>query len=107
MDPGRAPPRVFLAHLLNEITQPTIDLRPPYPLSRLPAPKSFEARAMPPKDRLRLDHLGHAEQTRPDPRHTYEQCPVDPAQSKTRRRTLQCDAELVTEKKVLQAATAT
>ena len=31
MDPGRAPLRVFLAHPLDEITQPTIDLRPPCP----------------------------------------------------------------------------
>ena len=29
MDPGRVPLRVFLAHPLNEITQPTIDLRRP------------------------------------------------------------------------------
>src|SRR5205807_5638243 len=42
MDPGRAPQRVFLAHPLNEITQATIDLRAPYPLSGFPAPESFE-----------------------------------------------------------------
>ena len=54
MDPGRAPLRVFLAHPLNEITQATIDLRAPCPLSRFPAPESFEAHAMPSQDGLEL-----------------------------------------------------
>jgi hypothetical protein len=64
MDAGRAPLLVFLAHPLDEITQATIDLRPPCPLSGFPAPESFEARAMPPEDGLRLNHLGHPEQAR-------------------------------------------
>jgi hypothetical protein len=33
--------------------------------------------------------------------HPYEQCPVGPAQSKTRRRTSQRDVELMTKEKVL------
>lgn len=70
MDPGRALLRVFPAHLLNEIVQATIDLRSPCPISRFPVPECFEARAMPPKDSLRLDHLGHAKQARPEPCHT-------------------------------------
>src|SRR6266480_3515768 len=49
---------VFLAHPSNEITQATIDLRAPCPLSGFPAPESFPARAMPPKDRFRLNDLG-------------------------------------------------
>src|SRR5436309_14133304 len=49
MDPGRAPQRVFLAHPLDEVTHATIDLRAPCPLSRLPAPERFPARAMTPK----------------------------------------------------------
>src|SRR5438034_6737834 len=101
MDPGRAPLLVFLAHPSNEITQATIDLRPPCPLSGFPAPESFEARAMPTKDGLWLNHLGHAEQARPEPGHPYQQRPVTAAQSKTRRRTPQGDAELMTEKQVL------
>ena len=101
MDPGRAPLRVFLAHPLDEITQATIDLRAPCPLSGFPAPESFEARAMPPKDGLRLNHLGRAEQARPEPGHPYQQRPITAAQSKTRRRTPQGDAELMTEKQVL------
>jgi hypothetical protein len=71
MDPGRAPLRIFLAHPLNEITQPTIDLLASCPISGFPTPEDFEASAMPPQDGLRLNHLGHAEQTRPDPRHPY------------------------------------
>ena len=43
MDSGCAPKRVFLAHPLDEITQATIDLRPPCPLLAFPAPKSLEA----------------------------------------------------------------
>ena len=56
MDPGRDPLRIFLAHPLDEITQATIDLRAPCPLSGFPAPESFEAGAMPPKNRFRLNH---------------------------------------------------
>ena len=67
----------------------------------LGAPERCKANAMPPQNGLRLNHLGHAEQTRPDPRHPYEQCSVGPAQSKMRRRTPQGNAELMTEKKVL------
>jgi len=101
MDPGRVPLRVFLAHPLNEITQAAINPRPPCPLSRFPAPESFEAYAMPSQDGLRLNHLGRAKQARPEPCHPYQECPVNPAQSKTRRHTPQGDVELMTEKKVL------
>ena len=79
MDPGRAPQPVFLAYPLDEITQPTIDLRAPRPLSGFPAPESFEALAMPPKDRLRLNHLSHTKQARPELGHPYEQCAVTAA----------------------------
>jgi hypothetical protein len=71
MDPGRAPLLVFLAHPLNEIAQATIDLWPPCPLSGFPTPESFEARAMPAKDGLRLNHMGQAEQARPEAGHPY------------------------------------
>src|ERR1019366_7432215 len=101
MDPGRAPLRVFLAHSLNEITQPTIDLRAPCPISGFPAPESFEARAMPPKDGLGLTHWAHAEQPRPEPGHQYQQPPVTAAQPKTRRGPPQSDVELMTEKQIL------
>jgi hypothetical protein len=63
----------FLAHLSNEITQATIDLRAPCPLLGFPAPESFPARAMPPKDRLRLNDLGRTDQVRPEPDHPYQQ----------------------------------
>ena len=86
MDPGRAPLRIFLAHSLNEITQVTIDLRPPCPISRFPTPERCKANAMPPQNGLRLNHLGHAEQARPEPGHPGEQRAVTAAQSTTRRR---------------------
>jgi hypothetical protein len=101
MDPGRAPLLVFLAHPSNEITQATIDLRAPCPLWGFPAPENFEARAMPPKDGLRLNNAGRTEQARPKLGHPYQQRPVTAAQSRTRRRMPQGDAELMTEKQVL------
>ena len=84
MDPGRAPLRVYLAHPLNEIAQATIDFRSPCPISQFSAPESFEASAMPPKDGLRLNHLGSIKQAGPEPCHPDKQCPVNPAQPKTR-----------------------
>ena len=103
MDPGCAPKWVFPAHPPDQIAQAMIDLRAPCPLPGLPAPESFEARAMPPQDGLRLNHLGHAEQAWPEPGHPYQQRPITAVQSKTRRRTPQGDAELMTEKQVLVA----
>jgi hypothetical protein len=47
MDPGCAPQRVFPAHPPDQITQATIDLRPPCPFSGFPTPEDFEASAMP------------------------------------------------------------
>src|SRR5438094_9268688 len=101
MDPGRAPLRVFLAHPSNEITQATIDLRAPCPLSGFPAPEGYEASAMPPKNGLRLNDLGRTDQARPEPGHPYQQRPITAAQSKARRCLPQSDVELMTEKQVL------
>jgi hypothetical protein len=56
---------------------------------------------MPPKDGLRLNHPGRAEQAWPEPGHPYQQRPITAVQSNTRRRTPQGDAELMTEKQVL------
>ena len=84
MDPGRAPLRVFPADPLDEISQATIDLRPPCPLSGFPAPEGCEARAV----------SARAGSSRP-------QSPVTAAQPKMRRRTPQGDAELMTKKQVL------
>ena len=101
MDPGRTPLRVFPAYPSNEITQAMIDLRAPCPLAGFPAPESFEATAMPPKDGLRLNNPGRAEQARPEPGHPDQQGPVTAAQPKTRRRMPQGDAELMTKEQVL------
>jgi hypothetical protein len=78
-----------------------IDLRPPCPVSRFPTPERFKASAMPPQDSLRLNHLGHAEQVRPEPGHPYEQRAVTATQSKTRWRPPQSDVELMAEKQIL------
>jgi hypothetical protein len=56
---------------------------------------------MPTQDGLRLNRSGRTKQGRPEPRHPYQQLPVNPAQSKTRWRTRQGDAELITEKQIL------
>ncbi len=56
---------------------------------------------MPPKDRLRLNDLGRADQARPEPGHPHQQRPVTAEQSKARRRLPQSDVELMTEKQVL------
>ena len=50
MDSRRAPKWVFPTHPPDQISQTAINLRPPCPLSGFPAPKSFEAGAMPPKN---------------------------------------------------------
>jgi hypothetical protein len=100
MDPGRTHCGFSLLIRLDEISQATIDLRAPYSLSGFPPPEGCEARAMPPKDGLRLNHLGRADQARPEPGHPYQQRPITAAQSKTRRPTPQGDAELMTEKQV-------
>ena len=55
---------------------------------------------MPTKNGLRLNHLGHAEQTRPEPGHPYEKRAIIAIQSKTRRRRPQGNVELMTEKHV-------
>src|SRR5260370_6123613 len=77
------------------------DLRPPCPISGFPAPKRFEAGAMPSQDGLRLHDLGYVEQTRPNPRHPYQQRPITAVQPQPRRRSPQCDVKLMTEKQVL------
>lgn len=101
MDPGCSPQWVFPAHPLDQITQAPIDPRPPCPVSRFPTSERFKASAMPPQDRLRLNHMGHAEQARPEPGHPNEQRAVTATQSKTRWRPPQSDVELMTEKQIL------
>ncbi len=74
---------------------------PPCPIAGFPAPERLEARAVPPKDGIRLNNAGRTEQARPELGHPYQQRPVTAAQSRTRRRMPQGDAELMTEKQVL------
>ena len=101
MDPRRSPLWIFLAHASDEVAQLSIDLWPPCPLSRLPAPERRKTRTMPAKDGLRLNDAGAVEQARPEPGHPHQQGPVTAAQSKTRRRPPQGNAELVTKEQIL------
>jgi hypothetical protein len=101
MDARCSPLRVFPAHPSDKVSQAPIDLWPPCPLSRFPAPECLEAHTVPPKDRLWLNDAGRAEQARPEPSHPDQQRPVTAAQSQTRRRPPQGDAELMTKEQVL------
>src|SRR6266404_6166873 len=96
-----APQWVLLVHSTDEIAQLMRDSGPSWPTLGFPAPESFPARAMPPKDRLRLNDLGRTDQARPEPGHPYQQRPVTAAWSEARRCLPQSDVELMTEKQVL------
>src|SRR5258708_20481163 len=69
MDAGRSPLRVFPAHPSDKVTQATIDLWPPCPLSRLPPPERRKAPTLPSNNFLRLTDLRRAEQVWPKPGH--------------------------------------
>src|SRR5262249_11307171 len=99
--PRCPPPRVFLAHPSDEISQLASDLWPPCPLPRFPAPERRKTRTMPAKDGLRLNDMRRTEQARPKPSHPDHQGPVTATQSKARRRTPQGDAELMAKEQVL------
>ena len=73
----------------------------PCPVSGFPAPKRLEARAMPTQDSLRFHNLGYSEQSGTNPRRPYQQRPVTTVRPRMRRRSPQCDVELMTEKQVL------
>ena len=99
MDPGRTPERILVAHPSDEIAQLTIDLWPPCPISGFPAPKRFEAGAVLSQDGFRLHDPGYLEQTGPNPRHPYQQRPITAVQPQPRRRSPQCDVELMMKKR--------
>ena len=101
MDSGCTPQRVFPAHPLDQITQATIDLRPPCPILGFPTPEHFEASAMPTQNGLRLHHLDRTNEARPEPGHQYEQYAIATAQLKTRWRSPQSDGKLMAEKQIL------
>jgi hypothetical protein len=101
MDPRRSPLWVFLAHPPDEIAQLACDLSPPCPLPRFPTPERRETRTVPAKDGLRLNDMRRTEQARPEPGQPHHQGPITAAQSNTRRRTPQGDAELMAKEQVL------
>jgi hypothetical protein len=79
MDAGCSPHWVFLAHPSDQVTQAPIDLWPSCPGSRFPPPERLEARAVPPKNGLRLNDLRRTEQARPKPGHPDQQRSVTAA----------------------------
>jgi hypothetical protein len=84
MDLRRTPKWVFPTHPPDQISQTTINPRPPCPMTRFPTPKHSETSAMPTQDGLRLNHLHRTKKARPKPRHRYEQRAITATQSKTR-----------------------
>ena len=84
MDPGCAPKWVFPTHPPDQISQATINPRPPCLITRFPTPKHFETSAMPTQDGLRFNHLRRTKKARPKPRHPYEQRAITAKQSETR-----------------------
>ena len=68
----------------DQISQATINPRPPCPITRFPTPEHFETSAMPTQDGLRLNHLHRTKKARPKPRHPYEQRAITAKQSETR-----------------------
>ncbi len=101
MDPRRTPQRVLPAHPPDQIAQFTIDLGPPCPLPRFPAPISLETPAMPSQNGLRSNHQSRTKQARPKLGHPYKHRAITAAQSKTRWCPPQCNIELMTEKQIL------
>ena len=57
----------------TQITQAAVNPRPPCPIARFPAPEHFESSAVPPQDRIRLNHLDRTKQARPELGHPCEQ----------------------------------
>src|SRR5262249_8715745 len=100
--PRCSPLWILFAHSSDEISQLSIDLWPPCPLPRFPTPERRETRTMPAKNGLRLNDMRRTEQARPEPGEPHHQGPVTAAQSKTRRRTPQGDAELMAKEQVLR-----
>ena len=101
MDPGRTPQWVFPAHSLDQITQASVNPRPPCPIARLPAPDHSKSSAVPSQDRLRLNHLRRAKKTRPELGHPYKQDAIAAAKPRTRSCPPKSDAELMTKKQIL------
>lgn len=98
---GRLEKWVFPAHPLDQISQATVNLRPPYPIARFPAPEHFESSAVPPQNRIRLNHLDRTKQARPEPGHPYEQGAIAGAKPRTTSYPTQGDIELMPQKQIL------
>ena len=64
---GMRPTVGFPCSFAGSDPQATINLRPPYQ-----TPEHLEPSTMPPQDSLRLNHLGHTEEARPELGYQYE-----------------------------------
>jgi hypothetical protein len=82
VDPRSTPERVFTTDPADELPQTLINLRPPYPIACLPAPKYAEASAMSAQDRLRLNDLDHSKKISPESGHHAEKKAVAVMESK-------------------------
>jgi hypothetical protein len=100
MDPGRAPQWIFTAHSLDEITQASVNPRPPCPIARLPAPVHSKSSAVPSQNRLRLDHPHRAKKAPPELSHPYKQDAIAAAKPETRSWPPKSDVELMAKKQV-------
>jgi hypothetical protein len=101
MDSGRAPQRVFQAHSPDQITQASVNPRPPCPIARLPPPEHAKSNAVPSQDRFRLNHLDSPKQARPEPGHQHEKKAVAVTEPEPRWCPPQGDIELMPQKQIL------
>ena len=101
MDARGAPQRVLLAHPPDEFAQLPLDLGPPRPTARFPAPIGPKPCSMPPQDRVRLNNSGQTEQAWPEPGHPHQQRPVTTPQPQTLWCSPQGNIELMPKKEVL------
>jgi hypothetical protein len=102
VDLGRAPQWIFPAHSADQITQASVNPRPPYLIARLPAPEHPKSSAVPPQDRLRQNYPDSTKEGRPEPCHPYEQDAITGAKPRTTSRAPQDDIELMTKKQILR-----
>src|SRR6266540_3266366 len=101
MNTRRAPKWILLAHPPNEFAQLTANFWPASATVRFPAPIGPKPRAMPPQERVRLNHAGYTEKAWPEPSHPYQQRPVTPTQPQTVRCTPHGNIELMPKKEIL------
>src|SRR6516165_10815986 len=101
VDPGGAPQRIVLAHPPDQISQAAVNLRPPCPPLRFPAPIGAEPHPIPAQNRLRLYHPDRTSEVGPEPDQTNQNGTVDTAQSQPPWCIPQGNVELVAQEQIL------